>query len=409
MTDPVSGRAGLRGLASPRAADVLGAVTLVLFLVTGALTIVARQVGSSSGATAVVVLAFAGVGFVVARRLPRNPLGWILLGFGLLLVLSSAGGAYAFLVYQLDHRSLPFGPAGVLAGLLWSPAIVVVPLAILLFPDGRLPGSWRWVMRAYLLVGACWPVSIYAVAVSTIAGHRIHVDGSGDLTIIDQPTGSAAWLTTAQELILPVMVVFWLLFVIRQVVSYRGSSGERRAQLRWLMSGAAVCLVAAAIVTVGGSLFPDASALGQAVNSIASAATVAFPVSIGVGILKYRLYDIDRLISRTLAYAIVTALLAGCYVGVVALATDVLPFQTPVAVAASTLAVAALFNPLRHRVQKAVDRRFNRTRYDAQATVTTFAARLQDAVDLDTVRAELLDVVYRSLEPTHASIWVSQR
>ena len=129
---------------------------------------------------------------------------------------------------------------------------------------------------------------------------------------------------------------------------------------------------------------------------------------IGVGILKYRLYDIDRIISRTLAYAIVTGLLVGVYAGLVLLATRVLSFHTPVAVAAATLAAAALFNPLRRRVQQAVDRRFNRARYDADQTVAAFAARLKDAVDLDSVRDDLAGVVQQALEPAHVSVWVSR-
>jgi len=135
----------------------------------------------------------------------------------------------------------------------------------------------------------------------------------------------------------------------------------------------------------------------------------ALPVSIGIGILKYRLYEIDRIISRTLAYAIVTGLLVGLYAGLVLLATRVLSFHTPVAVAASTLAAAALFNPLRRRVQQLVDRRFNRARYDADQTVAAFAARLKDAVDLDSVRDDLTGVVHQALEPAHVSVWISQR
>jgi len=131
-------------------------------------------------------------------------------------------------------------------------------------------------------------------------------------------------------------------------------------------------------------------------------------VGIGVGILKYRLYDIDRIISRTLAYAIVTGLLIGVYAGLVLLATRVLSFHTPVAVAASTLAAAALFNPLRRRVQQMVDRRFNRARYDADQTAAAFSARLKDVVDLDSVRDDLAAVVQRTLEPTHVSVWITR-
>ena len=135
----------------------------------------------------------------------------------------------------------------------------------------------------------------------------------------------------------------------------------------------------------------------------------ALPVSIGVGILKYRLYEIDRLISRTLAYAIVTGVLVGMYAGLVLLATRVLSVYSPVAVAASTLAAAALFAPVRRRVQRAVDRRFNRARYDADTTVARFAARLAGAVDLDAVRDDLADVVQKVLEPAHVSVWMRER
>jgi hypothetical protein len=144
------------------------------------------------------------------------------------------------------------------------------------------------------------------------------------------------------------------------------------------------------------------------VGSVGIVAVLALPVSIGVAILKYRLYDIDRLISRTLAYAIVTGLLVGVYAGLVLLATRVLPFSSPVAVAGSTLVAAALFTPLRRRVQRMVDRRFNRARYDAEVTVAAYSARLKDAVDLGAVRADLLDVVSRSLEPAHVSVWVRE-
>jgi hypothetical protein len=135
----------------------------------------------------------------------------------------------------------------------------------------------------------------------------------------------------------------------------------------------------------------------------------ALPVSVGVAILKYRLYDIDRLISRTLAYALVTGLLVGVYAGLVLLTTQVFGVHSTVAVAASTLVAAALFNPVRRRVQKAVDRRFNRARYDADQTVAAFAARLKDAVDLAAVRHDLAGVVHQALEPAHVSVWISHR
>jgi hypothetical protein len=146
----------------------------------------------------------------------------------------------------------------------------------------------------------------------------------------------------------------------------------------------------------------------QAALIVSRLAIVAFPVSMGVAILKYRLYEIDRIISRTLAYAIVTGLLVGAYAGLVLLATRVLSFHTPVAVAAATLAVAAVFNPLRRRVQRAVDRRFNRARYDADQMVAAFAARLQDAADLGSVQGDLAAVVQQALEPSHMLMWINK-
>jgi hypothetical protein len=168
-------------------------------------------------------------------------------------------------------------------------------------------------------------------------------------------------------------------------------------------------MAATTVIAVGGTLDPSASPAVQAVADGATIGMAALPVSVGVAILKYRLYDIDRIISRTLAYAIVTGLLVGVYAGLVLLTTQVFRIHSTVAVAASTLAAAALFNPVRRRVQKAVDRRFNRARYDADQTVAAFAARLKDAVDLDSVRGDLAGVVHQALEPAHVSVWISQR
>jgi len=203
-------------------------------------------------------------------------------------------------------------------------------------------------------------------------------------------------------------VVFWLSFIGRQVASFRRSSDERRQQLKWLLSGAVVGLSGAVVVVLVSSLDTHPSAIAQAAITLSAVVTLAFPASIGVGILKYRLYDIDRIISRTLAYAIVTGLLVGMYAGLVLLATQVLTLKTPVAVAAATLAAAALFNPLRRRVQHMVDRQFNRTRYDADKIIAAFAARLQDAIDPDTVQAALLGAADQALEPEHASLWIRQ-
>ena len=187
----------------------------------------------------------------------------------------------------------------------------------------------------------------------------------------------------------------------------RGGGGGRteRQQIKWLAwSG---CLVAVALVpAVALSLTPGTAA--RVASGAVFAAVLAMPAAVAVAVLRYRLYDIDRVISRTLAYAIITGVLAGVYAGLVLLATGVFGLRTPVAVAAATLAAAALFSPVRRRVRQRVDRRFNRARYDGEATVAAFAARLKDAVDLDAVRGDLASVVQAALEPAHISIWTSQ-
>jgi hypothetical protein len=399
----------LRRLASPVTANVLGGFAVVVVAAGIALDVLGHEgnLGESLG-NLLIYVTFGAAGLVVARAQPHNPVGWLMLVDALALALSTAAGEYAVLIYRQGHGTLPFGPAAVLLDLLWSPGIVTFGLIVLLFPDGRLTRGWRRVMWAYLAVGACWPAGIYAVAVSTVAGHRIRVDSGGGLTIIDSPTGSAAWLGTAQELILPLLVVFWVVILAYQAARYRSASGDERARLKWLLWGAVVFMLAGTVTVLASALDPNPSTVVQVAEAIALVALNAFPLSVGVAILKFRLYEIDRVISRTLAYAIVTGLLVGCYVGVVALGTHLLPFKGSVAVAVSTLAVAALFNPVRRRVQRIVDRRFNRARYDADRTVSAFAARLQDAVNPAVVQADLLSAVQRSLEPAHASLWVSQ-
>jgi hypothetical protein len=200
-----------------------------------------------------------------------------------------------------------------------------------------------------------------------------------------------------------------VLVIASVFVRRRRAGTELRKQLAWLGYVAALTALWGALLAVGSLLVPGPanSWLGTLLWSLMELTPVAgIPAACAVAVLRYRLYEIDKIISRTLAYAIVTGLLLGVYAGLVLLATRVLPVDGSVAVAASTLAAAALFAPLRSRVQRLVDRRFNRTRYDADQTLTAFAARLQDATDLDTVRADLASTVHRALEPAHLSLWL---
>jgi hypothetical protein len=195
--------------------------------------------------------------------------------------------------------------------------------------------------------------------------------------------------------------------VLSLVFRYRRAQAAERAQLRWLVyAGALIAVAVAGTLPIGPMGSSDAATNLQ--NALGSGSVALVPVAIGVAVLRYRLYDIDRIISRTVAYAIVTGLLVGVYGGSVLLATQVLRFRTPVAVAAATLAAAALFTPVRRRVQSRVDRQFNRARYDADQIAAAFAARLKDTVDLGAVRDDLTGIVSRALEPTHVSVWFSR-
>jgi hypothetical protein len=394
---------------APSTATVLAALVLLLAAAVVPLTLLAHQGVLSNVGQVVPFLPIAAVGFVIARHRPRNPIGWLLIATAASAVLTDDAELYVRLVYRPGHH-LPLGPVALLLAFTWFIAYATLPLAILLFPDGELPSPrWRWVLRAYLTVTGFLLVSVYAAVVGLIVARDVHLDASGDLTALDNPSGGTAWLATVHTVIFPVMVAFWLSFVARLLLSWRRASIVRRQQLKWLLAGCAISL-ATGVVSVISGLFPHAPAAVQgAVNFISDAGFAVLAVCVGMAILRYRLYDIDRIISRTLAYAIVTGLLLGLYAGLVLLATQVLSVHTPAAVAAATLAAAALFNPLRRRVQRVVDRRFNRARYDAEQTVAAFASRLKDAVDLDLVRDDLARVVRVALEPAHVSVWINKR
>jgi hypothetical protein len=392
--------AGRFWLASAQSALGLGGLTSVLLGVCVVLTIVTHDLRvSNDGFMFANVLSFGAVGLIVARRQPQNAIGWILVGVSLSVLLDQDAKLYSVLDYRLHDGKLPLGHVAVYlvaSGQLLP--IVIGMLAVLLFPDGRLPSRrWRFVLWTYLAVGAVFTVGQFAGEATVPIGRNVVVDSRGNSALSNQ-TGwwGAVWLLA------PLLVVLWAFFVGRQVGAWRRSTGAPREQLKWLMSGSAICLVA----TIGLVLTSSGSGIEEVVAAGATLAIAALPLSVGVGILRYRLYEIDRLISRTLSYLIITGLLAGVFVGIVVLTTRVLPFSSPVGVAASTLAAAAMFNPLRLRVQRFVDRRFNRARYDSDAIVAAFTLRLRDAVDLNTVGSELLGAVDRAVQPSHASLWI---
>jgi hypothetical protein len=385
---------------------VLGILAVLSFAAAIPLTVLANQVFLGLIA-AVIGVPCAAVGFAVTRRERDNPLGWLFLVLAICQFIGTDGGAYVLTADRFGHH-LPFVPVALALDAIWGLSLELFLVIVLLFPDGRLPSRfWRWVLRVFgALFAAELAVTAAAVA-RALAAHPVRVDSSGGLAAVDDMTG---WLNVVHSQLLKAVFLLSLAFIVRQALSWRRATGERRQQLKWLASGAVVtivCLGVAGTFGSGGGAGPPRTLLAV-IGNIAWFGVAALPVSMGVAILKYRLYEIDRIISRTLAYAVVTGLLVGVYAGLVLLATEVLDVRGPVSVAAATLVAAALFAPLRRRVQHLVDRRFNRARYDAERTVTAFAARLQDTVDPDSVRADLAGAVHGALEPTHVSVWLSQ-
>ena len=393
-------------LGSTAAALVLGGLVLVLAVAAVPLAGLAHQsLNAANGSVPVwVEVPFAVGAFVLAWRKPGNPLGWIFLTGSVLSMLSEDGAYYAVADYRLHHGGLPLGWVALLAQPSGVLGLVLIGLICLLFPDGRPPSPrWRWVLWAYAGIGLVWITWTAVITVGAVIGHHPQVDSNGQLFLLSGNDPAAGWWNTAYTSIFLLVAVCLVASLAGQVASWRRSSGERRQQLKWLAAGTAALVVCAAI----GTVFGIHSGATSIVNACLLVGLVAFWLCVAVAVLRYRLFDIDRVISRTLAYAIVTGLLVGVYAGIVLLATEVLGFHhSTVAVAAATLAAAALFNPVRRRVQMIVDRRFNRARYDADRIIAGFAARLQDAVDLDAVRADLASSVQQTLEPAHISVWI---
>jgi hypothetical protein len=333
-----------------------------------------------------VTLAFALVGALVAVR-AGNRLGWLFLAGAVVTALSVAAKTYA-------ART----PAAELPGAAWAGWALTVSLGVaapllflipLLFPDGRPPSPrWRPVVWAAVLAGLAEAVS------SAISD----VNFTSNFPHLRDPVVLVAPLTAPYNQALLVGPLVFVTGAVAMIVRFRRSGPEQRQQLKWFVYAS----VLAALVVFAAGEWGGNNPLPEFEITVP-----LIPVAVGIAILKYRLYDIDRLISRTLAYAIVTGLLIGVYTALVIVATQVLKFSTPPAVAIATLAAAALFSPLRRRVQRAVDKRFNRVRYDAELTVAAFATRLRGAVDLDTVRAELLGTVDSAVQPAHLSVWTA--
>ena len=366
----------------------------------------------------VTFLAFPTVGALIASRRPRNPIGWICLAVGLFWMLIIVGGDYA--AYGLAVAgSVPF-PVTLYAltyAWLWVPAVGLLgTYMFLLFPDGRLP-SRRWRPLAWL---AGVVIALESVVTFLTPGPLDGLQGAPN------PFGleGLPWLEVLGWIVLPLLPLCMLASAASLVLRFRRSGGEVRQQIKWiafaasfmgslymLMMGASV--ISVLIAAPGTPSDPGTQTLwGALLEDVMILSFTAIPVAIGFAILRYRLYDIDVVINRTLVYGTLTVTLALLYVGSVVTmqyaSRALTGGESQLAIVASTLVIAALFRPLRGRIQKLIDRRFYRRKYDAQKTLSAFSKTLREETDLDSLEAEINAVIRETLQPAHASLWLRE-
>ncbi len=327
------------------------------------------------------------LGGLIASRRPENPYGWLWLGFGVGLALQQLGQSYAAYALVVEPGSLvaPRAISQLLArgGPL---ALTLAPFLLLLFPTGHLPsGRWRWL---------AWIAAMAGVVFLLLS------------LIFPSPDKVGGMITIMVVTVVSVIFATLILAALSLVVRYRRASGVERQQLKWF----ALAAVLAGAFVVGIPLSLD-RLLGDALWNLLNAATnAALYAAIGIAILRYRLYDIDLIINRTLVYGSLTATLVLVYVGGIVLLQRLFVALTgqksTLAVVASTLLIAALFNPLRHRLQSFIDRRFYRRKYDARKTLEAFSAKLRDETNLDALNAELVGVARETMQPAHVSLWL---
>jgi hypothetical protein len=345
---------------------------------------------------AVAVLSAATVGAVLASRRPRHPVGWLLLGFA--LSLTASGVISSYVIYGLLARPGALPAAATVARYYpatGAAALALLSLVLLLTPTGSLP-SPRW--RRWAFITAATPVALVLV-VAVVPGRLDPQLLVASSPFSDRALGGVLLVATRVALVVTALAV--AVAAGSLVLRFRRAQGVERQQLRWVALAAALMVLAVPVV-----LAPVALEGPVLVDWAPAVWVVVLPVAVGAAILRYRLYDLDRIVSRTVAYGLLTLLLGGGYALVVLGLGRLLGRESPLVVAAATLAVAAVFQPARRRVQAVVDRRFNRRRHDATRIVEGFGARLRDQVDLDTLTADLLGVVDQTMQPTQASLWL---
>jgi hypothetical protein len=396
----------------------LAGLSVVMAAASVALYIATRSVEPPSswgtgGDSAVLILllpflAFPMVGALIASKRPKNPIGWICLAVGIIWMTMLISTSYGLYGLVLRPGSVPFPAAiGSLGEWMWVPSVGLLGIyLILLFPDGRLP-SRRWRPLAWLSG---------AVIILASAGFALSPGPMDGLPGIRNPFGleQYPWVADATLGIMLLLPLCILASAVSLVLRFLRSGGEEREQIKWLAFAASILGLGLSSFLIPG-IVPEATGGADPLwqNLLEDAVTLSFAgvaVAVGIAILRYRLYDIDIIINRTLVYGALTALLVVVYVGSVVSLQGALRaligHESQLAVVTSTLLIAALFNPLRRRIQGFIDRRFYRRKYDAAKTLETFSAKLRDETDLDALTGELIGVVGETMQPAHVSLWL---
>jgi hypothetical protein len=350
---------------------------------------------------ALFVLACALVGALVAARRSTNPIGWIL------SIIASFGVVAAVVSTYIEAHPTSVGAPGSIAdwvgSFIWTLAFAPVIFVLQLFPTGR-PLGHRWIPLLWLTgAGIACAVVAFAFAPGPMTNS---IDPALNPFGIDSLRGQLRALSDVGGALIIASV---LLSVLSLVLRFRRSVNVERQQIKWFAYAGLVVSGALAVQMVVFSIVPETGTAVDVSNALFSLTVLLIPITIGFAVLRYRLFDIDRIISRTLAYGLVSTILIGAYLLAVLALQAVLPLSddSPAIVAASTLAVVAAFGPLRTRVQTLVDKRFNRSRYNAQVTIEEFSKRLRAQIDLDRLRDQLVSTVDSTMHPSHVSVWLS--
>ena len=395
---------------SARLVWILGSLSLLLYL--AAVLLLIHQ--AATGATPYIywrelvpnALAYSVVGFVVATRRPANPIGWLLIGGGLINAGQFIAGEYAATTLALSPERLPYGPtAEWLSYMLQTALVFILFFLLLLFPTGRLL-SWRW--RIVGWAGVCG-VSLGLTYTALRPGPF------EKKSLFDNPFGvDAAILGPAGA------VAGWLFFaallgaVLSLIVRFIRSREEERQQIKWFVAAALLGVFAMIGLSIVSLHLPEGSSLGDLVDFLGNFLWIivpaSLPIAVGIAVLRYRLYDIDILINRALVYGALTILLSGVYVGTIVLLQEAFRALTgqrsELAIVASTLVIAALFSPFRRRIQVFIDRRFYRRKYDARKTLESFSTKLRNETDVEALNNDLISVVRETMQPAHVSLWL---